>query len=50
VFLALTGYGQERDRELSRQAGFDQHLVKPVDIARLARILARAAEGKSVEV
>jgi signal transduction histidine kinase/ActR/RegA family two-component response regulator len=46
VFLALTGYGQERDRELSRQAGFDHHLVKPVDIAKLAQILARAADGK----
>jgi CheY-like chemotaxis protein len=43
VFLALTGYGQERDRELSRQAGFDHHLVKPVDIAKLAQILARAS-------
>jgi signal transduction histidine kinase/ActR/RegA family two-component response regulator len=43
VFVALTGYGQERDRELSRQAGFDHHLVKPVDIAKLAQILARAA-------
>jgi len=42
VFVALTGYGQERDRELSRQAGFDHHLVKPVDIAKLAQILARA--------
>ena len=41
VFVALTGYGQERDRELSRQAGFDHHLVKPVDIAKLAQILAR---------
>ena len=40
VFVALTGYGQERDRELSRQAGFDHHLVKPVDIAKLAQILA----------
>jgi signal transduction histidine kinase/ActR/RegA family two-component response regulator len=50
VFLALTGYGQERDRELSRQAGFDHHLVKPVDIAKLARILAQAAEGKPVAV
>jgi signal transduction histidine kinase/CheY-like chemotaxis protein len=43
VFVALTGYGQERDRELSRQAGFDHHLVKPVDIAKLAQILAQAA-------
>jgi signal transduction histidine kinase/CheY-like chemotaxis protein len=43
VFVALTGYGQERDRELSRQAGFDHHLVKPVDIAKLAEILTRAS-------
>jgi CheY-like chemotaxis protein/anti-sigma regulatory factor (Ser/Thr protein kinase) len=43
VFVALTGYGQERDRELSRQAGFDHHLVKPVDIAKLAQILAQAS-------
>jgi signal transduction histidine kinase/ActR/RegA family two-component response regulator len=43
VFVALTGYGQERDRELSRQAGFDHHLVKPVDIAKLAQILTQAA-------
>jgi signal transduction histidine kinase/ActR/RegA family two-component response regulator len=48
VFVALTGYGQERDRELSRQAGFDHHLVKPVDIAKLAQILARAGEGEPV--
>jgi signal transduction histidine kinase/CheY-like chemotaxis protein len=48
VFVALTGYGQERDRELSRQAGFDHHLVKPVDIAKLAQILAQAGEGKPV--
>jgi signal transduction histidine kinase/CheY-like chemotaxis protein len=48
VFVALTGYGQERDRELSRQAGFDHHLVKPVDIAKLAEILAEAGEGKPV--
>jgi signal transduction histidine kinase/CheY-like chemotaxis protein len=43
VFVALTGYGQERDRELSRQAGFDHHLVKPVDIAKLTEILAKAS-------
>jgi signal transduction histidine kinase/CheY-like chemotaxis protein len=43
VFVALTGYGQQRDRELSRQAGFDHHLVKPVEIGKLAQILAEAA-------
>jgi CheY-like chemotaxis protein len=29
--IALTGYGQEEDRRRSREAGFDHHLVKPVD-------------------
>jgi PAS domain S-box-containing protein len=33
--IALSGYGQQKDRELSRQAGFDAHLVKPVDAQRL---------------
>jgi CheY-like chemotaxis protein len=39
VFVALTGYGQQRDRELSRQAGFDHHLVKPVDIRQLKELV-----------
>jgi len=40
-FIALTGYGQARDRDLSKQAGFDHHLVKPVDFRALAEILAQ---------
>ena len=40
TFIALTGYGQARDRDLSRQAGFDHHLVKPVEFRALADILA----------
>jgi PAS domain S-box-containing protein len=39
VFIALTGYGQPGDRALSQQAGFDHHLVKPVDLRRLAALL-----------
>jgi signal transduction histidine kinase len=39
VLVALTGYGQEEDRRLSREAGFDHHLVKPVDPTELQRIL-----------
>nr|WP_314544636.1 ATP-binding protein [uncultured Massilia sp.] len=46
VYVALTGYGQQRDRELSSQAGFDHHLVKPVEIGKLAQILAAAGERK----
>ncbi len=46
VFLvALTGYGQERDRDLSRQAGFDQHLTKPVDHQMLLRLLRSPERG-----
>jgi CheY-like chemotaxis protein/anti-sigma regulatory factor (Ser/Thr protein kinase) len=37
--VALTGYGQANDRERSRAAGFDAHLVKPVSIANVTRTL-----------
>ncbi|HUS33482.1 MAG TPA: ATP-binding protein [Kofleriaceae bacterium] len=37
--IALTGYGQANDRERSRAAGFDAHLVKPVTIANVTRTL-----------
>jgi two-component system CheB/CheR fusion protein len=33
TLVALTGYGQEEDRRLAREAGFDHHLTKPVDPA-----------------
>jgi len=36
LLIALTGFGQEEDRARARAAGFDAHLVKPVDFARLA--------------
>jgi PAS domain S-box-containing protein len=38
--LALTGYGADEDRERSRQAGFNGHLVKPVDPVELQQILS----------
>lgn len=37
--IAVTGWGQEADRQRSRDAGFDLHLVKPVDAGELARVL-----------
>lgn len=43
--VGLTGWGQERDRELGREAGFDHHLVKPADIGALQDVL-RAAAGR----
>ncbi len=39
TIVALSGYGRESDKELSRQAGFDDHLVKPVAIEALQRLL-----------
>jgi PAS domain S-box-containing protein len=38
--IALTGYGQPEDRRRSQQAGFDRHLVKPVDFEILVGLLA----------
>ena len=40
IIIALTGWGQEDDRHRSREAGFDAHLVKPVDHDALLRLLA----------
>jgi two-component system, sensor histidine kinase len=37
--IAVTGYGQAADRQRSRAAGFDLHLVKPIDTAELAELL-----------
>jgi CheY-like chemotaxis protein len=41
ILLALSGYGQPDDARLSREAGFDAHLVKPVDPDALAAALHR---------
>jgi signal transduction histidine kinase len=40
--IAVSGYGQERDRERSKAAGFDLHLVKPVDPRRLTAAIDEA--------
>jgi len=40
LIVALTGYGQEADRRRSKLAGFNHHLVKPVDLEQLRRLLA----------
>jgi PAS domain S-box-containing protein len=39
VLIAITGYGQEQDRQRSQEAGFDYHLVKPVDLKALREFL-----------
>ena len=49
VLIALTGYGQEQDRRRSEQAGFDYHLVKPVEIDRLSTLLAQLSQTARAE-
>jgi CheY-like chemotaxis protein len=41
LIVAATGWGQEEDRRRSKEAGFDHHLVKPVDAGELIRLLER---------
>ena len=40
VLIATTGWGQDSDRQCSREAGFDHHFVKPIDPAALIQLLA----------
>ena len=39
VLVAMTGYGQETDRQRSQAAGFDHHLIKPADFEKVRQIL-----------
>jgi CheY-like chemotaxis protein len=41
VLIAVTGYGREQDKQKSNEAGFDYHLVKPINAANLLTLLAR---------
>lgn len=45
TLVALTGWGQDSDRRRSREAGFDSHLVKPLDLETLTDLLARLPAG-----
>jgi CheY-like chemotaxis protein len=45
IFLvALTGYGQESDKRKAAEAGFDEHVTKPLDLRRLHKMLNKVAE------
>jgi CheY-like chemotaxis protein len=47
LLIALTGWGQDEDRERSRRAGFDHHLVKPLNVQKLRTLLEyRALESR----
>ena len=44
--IALTGYGQQTDRDMALEAGFDEHVVKPVQPDKLARMLAEGENAR----
>ena len=47
LVVALTGWGQDEDRERSKRAGFDHHLVKPLNVQELRSLLDhRALESR----
>jgi len=46
VLIAITGWGQDSDRHRTRQAGFDRHLVKPVDASALCQLLVALTRQK----
>ena len=47
MLVAMTGYGQESDRERTHQAGFDFHLVKPTDPTKVQQLLAMLDNQRS---
>jgi CheY-like chemotaxis protein len=47
IIVALTGWGQADDRRKSSEAGFDGHLVKPVDHGMLMALLKDLVEAKA---
>lgn len=44
ILVALTGWGQDEDRRRSQEAGFDFHIVKPVELAALEKLLAESGK------
>jgi signal transduction histidine kinase/ActR/RegA family two-component response regulator len=48
MLIAVTGWGQEKDRQLAFEAGFDHHMVKPVRFEQIEEILGNRSVGKKV--
>jgi len=46
ILIAISGYGQYQDRERAREAGFDHHMLKPVDLELLLPIFSMKKGGK----
>jgi signal transduction histidine kinase/ActR/RegA family two-component response regulator len=49
LLVAVTGWGQDDDKRRSRQAGFDAHLVKPVDLAEIETLLGGLSDGLALD-
>jgi CheY-like chemotaxis protein len=49
LLVAVTGYGQDRDRRRSEEAGFDVHLVKPIEFEHLHTVLQISAMASEKE-
>jgi CheY-like chemotaxis protein len=43
--IALSGYGMEEDIQRSREAGFEEHLTKPINLQKLEATIQRVADG-----
>jgi CheY-like chemotaxis protein len=48
VLVALTGWGQEQDKDRAREAGFDHHLTKPAEPEMLERLIGDCADSRTV--
>jgi len=49
LIIAITGYGEDRDRRRSSEAGFDAHLVKPVELEQLLRLVRKTPQNGGLE-
>jgi len=49
LLVALTGFGQEEDKERATRAGFDAHLTKPAEGTALAAIFAHSRDNRRVK-
>jgi CheY-like chemotaxis protein len=46
VMVATTGWGKDEDRRRSKEAGFDYHLVKPIDISAVEQLLTSPTRAR----
>jgi len=46
IAVAVSGYGQDEDRRRSKEAGFDHHLIKPLDHDALLSLLSAEGNGR----